>query len=85
MNSWNTFWLLRPLIVFAIACPTFIVVALLGLRKNRPEAEGRSKAQTDQSAPFVRSSSDTWRFDQDTLTESGLADETESPIERRAA
>ncbi len=85
MNSWNTFWLLRPLIVFAIACPALIVVALLSLREKRSEAEKSEETQAHCTPQGTLSALGTWSKDADRRSPLGASDEADSSTQKRAA
>lgn len=62
MDSWQTWLLLRPLIVFAMACPLFVFAALLGLRQKPPEAEKWTQTSANQGPRFTLSASGVWRI-----------------------
>ena len=83
MNSWQTWLLLRPLIVFAMACPSFVFAALLGLRKKTPESDTEGPA--DQSPRFTLSARDTWRIQADGLSQSLFSNDAISATQKRAA
>jgi len=85
MNSWQTWLLLRPLIVFAMACPSFVFAALLGLRKKPPETEKCTEAPADQSPRFTLSASGIWRIQADGLSQSVFSSAPVSATQKRAA
>jgi hypothetical protein len=85
MNSWQTWLLLRPLIVFAMACPSFAFAALLGLRKKPPETEKCTEAPADQSPRFTLSASGIWRIQADGLSQSVFSSAPVSATQKRAA
>ena len=83
MNSWQTWLLLRPLIVFAMACPSFVFAALLGLRKKTPESDTEGPA--DQSPRFRLSASGTWRIQTEDLSQSRFSNDAVPATQKRAA
>jgi hypothetical protein len=85
MNSWQTWLLFRPLIVFAMACPSFVFAALLGLRKKSPETEKCTEAPADQSLRFTLSDSGSWRIQADGLSRSVSSNDPVSATQKRAA
>jgi hypothetical protein len=85
MNSWQAWLLLRPLIVFAMACPFFVFAALLGLRKKPPETEKCTEAPADQSPRFTLSDRGTWRIQADGLSQSVFSSDPVSATQKRAA
>ena len=85
MNSWQTWLLLRPLIVFAMACPSFAFAALLGLRKNPPETEKCTEGPADHSPRFALSACGTWRIQADGLSQSLFSNDAISATQKRAA
>jgi hypothetical protein len=85
MNSWQAWLLLRPLIVFAMACPFFVFAALLGLRKKPPETEKCTEAPADQSLRFTLSASGTWRIQADGVSQSVFSSDPVSATQKRAA
>jgi hypothetical protein len=68
MDSWHTWLLLRPLIVFTMACPAFVFAALLGLRKKPSETEKSAPTRANQSPRFMLSASGVWRIQEDGLS-----------------
>ena len=84
MNSWQTWLLLRPLIVFAMACPSFVFAALLGLRKKPSESEQCLEAPAHQSPRFTLSARGTWRM-QDGSSQSLFSNDAVSATQKRAA
>ena len=85
MNSWQAWLLLRPLIVFAMACPSFVFATLLGLRKKLSESERCTEAPADQSPRFTLSASGTWRIHADGLSKSLFPNDAVSATQKRAA
>lgn len=85
MNSWQTWLLFRPLIVFAMGCPSFVFVALFGLHKNPSESEQCTEGPTDQSPRFRLSASGTWRIREDDLSHSLFSNDAMSATQKRAA
>jgi len=85
MNSWQTWLLLRPLIVFAMACPSFVFAALLGLRKKPLETEKCTEAPTDQSPHFTLSACGIWRIQPDGSSPSLSSNDAVSATQKRAA
>jgi hypothetical protein len=85
MDSWQTWLLFRPLIVFVMACPSFVFAALFGLRKKRPESERRAEGLSDQSPRFRLSASGTWRIQADGLSQSLFSNDAVSATQKRAA
>jgi hypothetical protein len=85
MNSWQAWLLLRPLIVFAMACPSFVFAALLGLRQKLPETEKCTEAPADQSPRFTLSARGIWRIQADGLSQSVSSNDPVSATQKRAA
>ncbi|HWZ73571.1 MAG TPA: hypothetical protein VN326_19120 [Casimicrobiaceae bacterium] len=85
MNSWQTWLLFRPLIVFAMACPTFVVAALLGLRKKPPESEQRAEAPADENPRFTLAARGIWRIQTDGLSQPFFSSNPVSATHERAA
>jgi hypothetical protein len=85
MNSWQTWLLFRPLIVFAMGCPAFVLAALLGLRKKPSESEQCTEGPADQSPRFKLSASGTWRIEADGLSQSVSSNDPVSATQKRAA
>jgi hypothetical protein len=85
MNSWQTWLLFRPLIVFAMACPSFVFAALFGLRKKPAESEQCTEGPADQSPRFRQSASGTWRLQTDDLSQSFFSNDAVSATQKRAA
>ena len=85
MNSWQTWLLFRPLIVFAMACPSFVLAALLGLREKQSESEQCTEAPADESPRFTLSARATWRMQVDGLSQSLFSNDAVSAAQKRAA
>ena len=85
MNNWQTWLLFRPLIVFAMACPSFVFAALFGLRKKPSESEQCTEGPADQSPRFRPSASGTWRIQADGLSQSFFSNDAVSATQKRAA
>jgi hypothetical protein len=85
MDSWHTWLLLRPLIVFTMACPSFVFAALLGLRKKPPETEKWAPTRANQSPRFILSASGVWRIQAGGLSQPLPSNDPASATERRAA
>ena len=85
MNSWQTWLLLRPLIVFAMACPSFAFAALLGLSKKPSESGRSTEARAAQSPRFTLSACGTWRIQADGLSQSLFSNDAISATQKRAA
>jgi hypothetical protein len=85
MNSWQTWLLFRPLIVFAMARPSFVFAALFGLRKKPSESEQCTEGPADQSPRFRLSASGTWRLQADDLSQSFFSNDAVSATQKRAA
>jgi hypothetical protein len=70
-----------------MAFPTLILVALLDLRKKRPEAENSENSVETRAGegPRMLSTFRTWRTDPDGGNQSIRSDEPESPTQKRAA
>jgi len=85
MNSWQTWLLFRPLIVFAMACPCFVFAALFGLRKKPSESEQCTEGPADQSPRFRLSASGTWRIQAEGLSQSLFSNDAVSATQKRAA
>ena len=85
MNSWQTWLLFRPLIVFAMACPCFVLAALLGLRKKPPESEQCTEAPADESPHFTLSARGIWRIQTDGLSQPFFSSNPVSATHKRAA
>jgi hypothetical protein len=65
MSLWQEWLLLRPLIVFVLACPLFVFAALAGLRKKRRSVEGGTEARKGAPSRFVLVAAGHWRFRRD--------------------
>jgi len=86
MNSWQTWLLFRPLIVFVMACPSFVFAVVFGLRKKPSEGEQRAEGPPDQSPRFRLSASGTWRIQADCLSPQPLfSNDAVSATQKRAA
>jgi len=85
MNSWQAWLLLRPLIVFAMACPSFVFAALFGLRKKTPAPDKCTEAPADRSARFTLSARGIWRLQADGLSQSVFSSDPISATQKRAA
>ncbi len=85
MNTWDTFLHLRPLIVFAMACPALIVAALLSLLDKRSEAEKSEETGADSMPQGTLSALGTWSTDADSRAPSVASDEADSSTQKRAA
>ena len=85
MDSWHTWLLLRPLIVFTMACPAFVFAALLGLRKKPSETEKSAPTRANQSPRFMLSASGVWRIQADGLSQPLPSNDPASATQRRAA
>jgi hypothetical protein len=85
MNNWQTWLLFRPLIVFAMACPSFVFAVLFGLRKKRSESEQCTEGPADQSPRFRLSASGTWRIQADGLSQSHFSNDAVFATQKRAA
>jgi hypothetical protein len=85
MNSWQTWLLLRPLVVFVMACPSFVFAALLGLRKKSPETEQCRAAPTEQTPRFTLSACGIWRIQEDGSAQSLSSNDAVSATQKRAA
>jgi len=85
MNSWQTWLLFRPLIVFVMACPSFVFAALFGLRKKPSESEHGIERRADQSPRFRLSASGTLRIQEDGLSQSLFSNDAISATQKRAA
>ena len=62
-DAWQTWLLWRPLIVFVMACPAFVIAALLGLRRQALASQERSEGQSNEDARFVLYRSFAWRIE----------------------
>jgi hypothetical protein len=85
INSWQTWLLLRPLIVFAMACPSFVFAALLGLRKKLPETKKCTEGPAEQSPRFTLSALGIWRIQAEGLSQSVLSSDPVSATQKLAA
>jgi hypothetical protein len=85
MNSWQTWLLFRPLIVFVMACPSFVFAALFDLRKKPSESKQCTVGPADQSPRFRLSASGTWRIQEDGLSQSLFSNDAVSATQKRAA
>ena len=85
MNNWQTWLLFRPLIVFAMACPSVVFAALFGLRKKPSESEHGMEGPADQSLRFRLSASGTWRIQADGLSQSRFSTDAVPATQKRAA
>ena len=85
MNNWQTWLLFRPLIVFAMACPSFVLAALFGLRKKPSESEHCMEGRADQSPRFRLSASGTWRIQTEGLSQSRFSSDAVPATQKRAA
>lgn len=79
MDSWQTWLLLRPLVVFAMACPSFVLAVLLGLRKKPSENEEWAPTRTSQRPRFVLSASGVWRIGADGMSRPRSSNDPEAP------
>ncbi len=77
-------WVLRPLILFVMAFPTLILVALLDLRNKRRDAE-TSRETPPAETPRLLSAFGTWRADPDGGKASAVSDPAGSTDQKRAA
>ena len=82
LHSW---WLLRLLFVFLLACPFLIIPVLLSFFKKQPDAEDRTEAPAAGGSRVGISGRGTWNTQADGRSQSSKADGALSPIERRAA
>jgi hypothetical protein len=85
MNNWQTWLLFRPLIVFAMACPSFVFAVLFGLRKKPSESEQSTEGRADQSPRFRLSASGTWRIQAEGLSQSRFSNDAVPATQKRAA
>ena len=85
MNNWQTWLLFRPLIVFAMACPSFVFAALLGLRQKLPQTEKCAEARAHQSPRFTLSARGIWRIQAEGLSQSVFSSDPVSATQKRAA
>jgi hypothetical protein len=85
MNSWQTWLLFRPLIVFVMAWPCFVFAALFELRKKPCDREQCTEGPADQSWRFRLSTSGTWRIQADGLSQSLFSNDAVSATQKRAA
>ncbi|HTP45999.1 MAG TPA: hypothetical protein VMQ50_03640 [Casimicrobiaceae bacterium] len=46
-DAWHHWLLLRPLIVFVLACPLLILAVLIGRRRDRRDAKRAREAEAD--------------------------------------
>ena len=81
----HTWWLLRLLFVFLLACPFLIIPVLLSFFKKQPDAEDRTEAPAEGGTRVEISGRGTWNAQADGRSQSSKADGALSPIERRAA
>ena len=81
----HTWWLLRLLFVFLLACPFLIIPVLIGLFGKQPDAEDRTEAPAEGGTRVEISGRGTWNTQADGRSQSSKADGALSPIERRAA
>jgi len=82
LHSW---WLLRLLFVFLLACPFLIIPVFLGFFKKQPDAEDRTESPAAGGTRVEISGRGTWNTQADGRSQSSKADGALSPIERRAA
>jgi hypothetical protein len=88
MDLLHTWWLLRLLFVFLLACPFLIVPVLLGFFRKHPDAEDRTQAAAGQGGQGTRveiSGHGTWKAHAEDRSASPQPNGRLSPIERRAA
>jgi len=85
MNSWQAWLILRPLIVFAMACPFLVFAALLGLRNKPPEPDKCTEAPADRTPRFTLSARGIWRIQADGLSQSVFVSDRVSATQKRAA
>jgi hypothetical protein len=85
MNSWQTWLLFRPLIVFAMACPSFVLAALLGLREKPSESEQCTEAPADESPRFTLSARDIWHIQTEGLSRPFFSSNPVPTTHKRAA
>ena len=81
----HTWWLLRLLFVFLLACPFLIIPVLTGFFGKQPGAEDRTEAPAEGGASVEISGRGTWNTQADGRSQSSKSDGALSPIERRAA
>jgi hypothetical protein len=82
LHSW---WLLRFLFVFLLACPFLIIPVLLGFFKKEPDAGDRTEVPVQGDARGEVSGRGTWNAHADGRLQPSQSDAALSPIERRAA
>ena len=85
MNTLQTWILLRPLIVFAMAGPAFVLAALSVLRKKRPETERCVEARADGSLRFALSAGGVWHIQPDCRSQSRTSNNAAPGAQKRAA
>jgi len=81
----HTWWLLRLLFVFLLACPFLIIPVLLGFFRKQPDAEDRTEAPAEGGTRVEISGRGTWNAQADGRSQSSKPDGALSPLERRAA
>jgi hypothetical protein len=81
----HTWWLLRLLFVFLLACPFLIIPVLLSFFKKQPDAEDRTEAPVECGTRVEVSGRGTWNAQADGRSQSSTTDGALSPKERRAA
>jgi len=82
LHSW---WLLRLLFVFILACPFLIIPVLFGFFKKQPGAADRTEAPAKSDTLVKVSGRGTWNPHADGRSQSSKTDRALSPIEWRAA
>jgi hypothetical protein len=85
MDRWQTWLLLRPLIVFAMACPSFVLAALFGLRKKPSETGICKDAPAGQSPRFTLSARGNWRIQGDGVSQTLSSSDAVPAAQKRAA
>ena len=70
MNTLQTWFLLRPLIVFVMAGPAFVFATLSVLRKQPPKTERCVEARADGSLRFVLAAGGVWHIQPDCRSQS---------------
>jgi Patatin-like phospholipase len=81
----HTWWLLRLLSVFLLACPFLIIPVFLGFFNKQPDAEDRTESPAAGGTRIEISGRGTWTTQADGRSQSSKPDRALSPIERRAA
>jgi hypothetical protein len=81
----HTWWLLRLLFVFLLACPFLIIPVLIGFFEKQPDAEDRTEAPAEGGTRVEISGRGTWNTQVDGRSQSSKPDAALSPLERRAA